>query len=636
MSSVLTIISAVSLGFVVGSLITYFLLRRFQWHRRTRSPGREEAAAEALQRDRAQSHDINVHMCIPIHFHIQTLDGINYPIEFPGNLPVEKLLTEFILDASIKTHPREVVAWDLEDEASGRKLDLKKNLEQNEVKNGHVLRLVRVDETPQRPGPEPYHPGKGLTRCDNGHFCDSAKYKTCPYDAAQSMDPSTRSIRIGFARGAGDEEQHDTVPVNRGTGETELGDDQPTRRIGQSGPGGIDAVVGWLVCIHGRNRGRDYRIRSENNTVGRSENMDICISGDDLISRERHTIITFDPQQKTFYLSPAEGRSLVFLNNKAVLTPQQLKPDDEIMLGATKLRFVPFAEAVESYESKGKRDTANLSSPATRDSFRCSVFHPERIGPNDVGKIIAYVHLEIVASKVVADASEKLELSRTARMVASSESVIRRLPRCSTVQVTADVPGLLFENDRASMRLWEDMQSVEFRFKPAAGRANTASCGWIHFWLAGVLLADVNVTVFVAGDCVPEIFREQLAQANAKPYQRVFPSYSHRDAAVVERLEIYAASFGDEYLRDVTKLRTGQIWNEELLAFVKAADVFQLFWSCEAAASKYVEQEWRSALKERESRADPFFLRPIYWTQQPAPIPSELSHLHFGKVAIGD
>ncbi len=67
------------------------------------------------------------------------------------------------------------------------------------------------------------------------------------------------------------------------------GGDQPTRRIGQGGPGGIDAVVGWLVCVHGRNRGRDYRIRSENNTVGRSENMDICISGDDLISRERHT-----------------------------------------------------------------------------------------------------------------------------------------------------------------------------------------------------------------------------------------------------------------------------------------------------------------------------------------------------------
>src|SRR6266568_2677584 len=151
----------------------------------------------------------------------------------------------------------------------------------------------------------------------------------------------SRLLRGGDPVSNGWKKQRDTVPV-RGDGGTEAGEDQPTRRIGQGGPGGIDAVVGWLVCVHGKNRGRDYRIRSENNTVGRSENMDICISGDDLISRDRHTISTFDPQQNTFHLSPAEGRSLVFLNNKTVLTPQELRPYDEILLGATKLVFVPF------------------------------------------------------------------------------------------------------------------------------------------------------------------------------------------------------------------------------------------------------------------------------------------------------
>jgi hypothetical protein len=275
-------------------------------------------------------------------FHIQTPDGINQSVGFPGNLPVQTLLTEFIFDENIKIHPREVVAWDLQDEFSEHKLDLKKSLEQNGVKNGHVLRLVRAAAPSEQPGPEPYHRSKGLTRCDNGHYYDASKYKTCPYDAEQSLDPNTRSIRIGPSHGGGYEEHRDTIPVRVGGGVTESADDQPTRRIGQGGPGGIDAVVGWLVCVHGRNRGRDYRIRSENNTVGRSENMDICISGDDLISRERHTIITFDPQQNTFHLSPAEGRSLVFLNSKAVLTPAELKPYDEVMLGATKLRFVPF------------------------------------------------------------------------------------------------------------------------------------------------------------------------------------------------------------------------------------------------------------------------------------------------------
>jgi hypothetical protein len=271
-----------------------------------------------------------------------------------------------------------------------------------------------------------------------------------------------------------------------------------------------------------------------------------------------------------------------------------------------------------------------------RDSFRCSVFYPERIGPGDIGKIIAYVHLEFVARDVVRDASQRLQVSPMVKMLASSEKAHRPLSRRSTVEVTADVPGLLFENIAASMRLWEDMQSVEFRFKPALGMASSTCCGWVRFWLAGILLAEVKVTVFVAADCVPEIFREQLAQANAKPYRRVFPSYSHHDAAIVERLEIYAASVGDEYLRDVKKLRSGQFWSEELQSFIRQADLFQLFWSKEAAVSHYVEQEWRSALRECDMRPNSFFICPVYWTQEPAPIPSELSHLHFARAPLGE
>jgi len=172
-----------------------------------------------------------------------------------------------------------------------------------------------------------------LERCNSGHLFDPSKHTTCPHCGVPGLEIN---IKQGAKRAA---DEARTQPK-----------DQPADTEAESGPTtpyfqeriGIDPVVGWLVCKDGPSRGMDYRIRSENNTVGRAENMDICISGDDLISRERHTVITFDPQQNTFHLSPAEGRSLVFLNSKAVLTPQELKPYDEIMLGATKLRFIPF------------------------------------------------------------------------------------------------------------------------------------------------------------------------------------------------------------------------------------------------------------------------------------------------------
>ncbi|MEK7406891.1 MAG: TIR domain-containing protein, partial [Acidobacteriota bacterium] len=80
--------------------------------------------------------------------------------------------------------------------------------------------------------------------------------------------------------------------------------------------------------------------------------------------------------------------------------------------------------------------------------------------------------------------------------------------------------------------------------------------------------------------------------------------------------------------------RAGQRWSEELKDFIQQADVFQLFWSEHAATSRYVETEWRCGLGERERRPDPYFLRPVYWSPLPAPIPPELQPLHFARLPL--
>jgi hypothetical protein len=105
---------------------------------------------------------------------------------------------------------------------------------------------------------------------------------------------------------------------------------------------GIDPVVGWLVCTEGGDRGRDYRLHSEKNFIGRSENMDVCIRGDETISRENHAIISFNPKNNTFKLQPGDGRGLVYLNEEDIDVPTQIKAYDVIEVGQTKLIFVPF------------------------------------------------------------------------------------------------------------------------------------------------------------------------------------------------------------------------------------------------------------------------------------------------------
>jgi hypothetical protein len=105
---------------------------------------------------------------------------------------------------------------------------------------------------------------------------------------------------------------------------------------------GFDPVVGWLVCVEGPEKGRDYRIRAERNFIGRSPHMDIAITGDDAISRENHAVVTFNPKNGIFRIAPGESRGLIYLNDEEVLTPVVLNAYDKVEIGATKLTFVPF------------------------------------------------------------------------------------------------------------------------------------------------------------------------------------------------------------------------------------------------------------------------------------------------------
>ena len=128
----------------------------------------------------------------------------------------------------------------------------------------------------------------------------------------------------------------------------------PARKPGQDtgGHGRHDPVVGWLVCLEGPDRGRDFRLRSEKNFIGRSPLMDVCIPGDDTVSRERHGILVFDPKKQVFWALPGEAAGLVYLNGEIVHAPTQMQRDDILELGQTKLVLIPFCGDKYSWASK--------------------------------------------------------------------------------------------------------------------------------------------------------------------------------------------------------------------------------------------------------------------------------------------
>lgn len=110
-----------------------------------------------------------------------------------------------------------------------------------------------------------------------------------------------------------------------------------------SGTGSVPfmPVVGWLVCIDGPAKGRDYRIHSQYNYIGRGQHMDICISGDDCISTERAAILAYDSEEKFFSFGPGMGHNVVRVNGKMLMNAVVLEAYDELTIGKTKLLFVP-------------------------------------------------------------------------------------------------------------------------------------------------------------------------------------------------------------------------------------------------------------------------------------------------------
>ena len=111
-------------------------------------------------------------------------------------------------------------------------------------------------------------------------------------------------------------------------------------------------VVGWLVCIKGPNVGKEYRIHSDYNYVGSAAG-DIVIPGDPKISRERHMLLTYDPENRSFYISPAAGANIVRLNDKSLIGGgEQLKNYDVIRTGDTSLVFIGFCGPEFGWEDR--------------------------------------------------------------------------------------------------------------------------------------------------------------------------------------------------------------------------------------------------------------------------------------------
>lgn len=165
----------------------------------------------------------------------------------------------------------------------------------------------------------------GLIRCQNGHMFSERRYGTiCPYC---NIETATKENNIP---------KPDPLEV-----ETDL--------LYQE----IEPVCGWLVCIEGARVGKDYKIKAGKNFIGRAEDMDIQILGDNGVSKRNHAIIVYDSKKKNSVLLPGDSSGIAYLNGEAAYMPTELSPYDVIELGKSKFLFVAFCGEHFEWEDNG-------------------------------------------------------------------------------------------------------------------------------------------------------------------------------------------------------------------------------------------------------------------------------------------
>jgi hypothetical protein len=219
----------------------------------------------------------------------------------------------------------------------------------------------------------------------------------------------------------------------------------------------------------------------------------------------------------------------------------------------------------------------------------------------------------------------------------SQAAAARTVESGTTITVVPNVLGATFEPSRIDVVVDDAVRELTFHMTVPADTPPGPLGGYIDIFVGPLIIGQVPVEFEVhwpgpVGVPAPSEGEQFLTVANASIFDKVFISYSRRDSKIVDLCIATYQGLGVQILVDRLELRSGDDWRARLENMIRESDIFQLYWSSNAAASAEVSHEWRLALALSKTRDR--FIRPLYW-EKPMPTPPEaLNHLHFSHLDL--
>lgn len=271
-----------------------------------------------------------------------------------------------------------------------------------------------------------------------------------------------------------------------------------------------------------------------------------------------------------------------------------------------------------------------------------TVYRPKAISPDKWYILLAFAHLSEKRhgaspgapepADEVRRIAERFYGGRARDQMVTQQQGVGSIPERQVLTFVPRVEGVEFNPEEQQVRWLKDVHHADFEMRCSAESEGKTLRGTLTVYAGPFILADVPLafqvdSVLAAASAADELFCDPPVE----PYDKIFASYSHMDAAIVEQFEAHVESLGHRYLRDVYSLRSGEKWGHALEKLIEEAQVFQLFWSRNSMRSEFVRREWEHAL----SLGKPNFVRPVYW-EEPLPRegdlpPQKLATIHFHK-----
>lgn len=185
-----------------------------------------------------------------------------------------------------------------------------------------------------------------IVRCPVcGHSYDTRRDPGCPNCSQMAVAPGggvsmnndvTVIQKASFTSGSsGDETVALHVPLQEDPNDVTIG-------INLSKTGNKRGeVTGWLVCVSGPDFGRDFRLRYNNNFIGRDMDMDVCLAADSAVHKHKHMTVVYEPNDNKFYCAPIGG-AICYLNGEVLSRSAELHDYDKLLLGSSELVFRSF------------------------------------------------------------------------------------------------------------------------------------------------------------------------------------------------------------------------------------------------------------------------------------------------------